>query len=96
MTEFFDELGKRISEVAGDIGKKTEDTIEVQKIKSKIRALKRANERDFIEIGKSVYEKFQSGEVSDMDAAALCEAIEKRNEEVAAHEEEIQKIKEVF
>ncbi len=94
MADFFEDLGKRISDVANDIGKRTEDTIEVQKIKSKIRSLRRANERDFIEIGRMVYEKFQSGEVSDIDCVALCEAIEKRDEEMAAHEENIQRIRE--
>ena len=54
MADFFEDLGKRISDVANDIGKRTEDTIEVQKIKSKIRSLRRANERDFIEIGRMV------------------------------------------
>ena len=43
-----------------------------------------------------VYDKFRGGEVSDLDYTALCEAIEKRDEEVSKHEEEIQRIKEVF
>ena len=29
MADFFEELGKKISDVASDIGKKTEDTIEI-------------------------------------------------------------------
>ena len=44
MADFFEELGKKISDVASDIGKKTEDTIEIQKLKSNIRGLQRANE----------------------------------------------------
>mgnify|MGYP000755446200 CR=1 FL=1 len=43
MADFFEELGKKISDVASDIGKKTEDTIEIQKLKSNIRGLQRAN-----------------------------------------------------
>ena len=39
MADFFEELGKKISDVASDIGKKTEDTIEIQKLKSNIRGL---------------------------------------------------------
>lgn len=96
MSDFFEDLGKRISDVADDIGKKAGDTIEVEKHKSRIRSLKRANERDFIEIGRMVYDKFRNGEVSDLDYTALCEAIEKREEEMTEHEEEIQRIKEVF
>ena len=65
MADFFSVLGKKISDVAEDLEKKTEDTLEVQKIKSNIRSLKRANERDFMDIGKMVYEKFHDGEMSD-------------------------------
>jgi len=93
MADFFSVLGKKISDVAEDLGKKTEETVEVQKIKSDIRSLKRANERDFIDIGKMVYEKFQEGEVSDTDYMILCEAIEKREEEIERKEEEVKKIK---
>ena len=34
MADFFGELGKKISDTAMDIGKRAEDTFEVQKIKS--------------------------------------------------------------
>lgn len=95
MSDFFEELGKRITEVAEDIGKKTEDTIEVQKIKSQMRSLKRANERDFLEIGKKIYEKFKDGEVADTDCIKLCEDIEKRDEQLAENEEQLEKIREV-
>lgn len=93
MADFFSVLGKKISDVAEDLEKKTEDTLEVQKIKSNIRSLKRANERDLIDIGKMVYDKFHSGEVSDIDYVVLCEAIEKREEEIERREEEVKKIK---
>ena len=93
MGDFFNVLGKKITDVAEDLGKKTEDTVEIQKIKSNIRSLKRSNERDFIDIGKMVYEKFQEGAISDIDYITLCEAIEKREEEIERKEEEVKKIK---
>lgn len=85
-----------VSDVASDITKKTGDTLEIQKIKSNVRSLKRANERDLADIGRMVYEKFQSGEVSDMDYVTLCEEIEKRDEEIEKQEEEIVKIQEKY
>lgn len=94
MADFFEDLGKKISDVAGEIGKKTEDTLEIQKIKSNVRSLKRANERDLMDIGRMVYDKFQKGEVSDTDYITLCEEIEKREEEMEKQEEEIVRIKE--
>ena len=93
MADFFSVLGKKISDVAEDLGKKTEETVEVQKIKSEIRSLNRANERDLIDIGKMVYEKFQEGAVADTDYITLCEAIEKREEEIERKEDEVKKIK---
>ncbi len=89
MADFFEELGKRISDVASDLGKKTEDTIEIQKIKGDIRSLKRANDRDLM-----VYDKFQKGEIPDTDYIELCGNIEKREEEIEKQEEEIVRIKE--
>ena len=83
MADFFEEFSRRVSDVASDITKKT---------KSNVRTLKRANERDLADIGRMVYEKFQSGEVSDMDYVTLCEEIEKREEEIEKQEEEIVKI----
>lgn len=96
MADFFEGLTKRITEVAGDVTKKAEDTIEVQKRKSDIRALKRANERDLMDIGRMVYDKFKDGELSDLDYIALCEAIEKRDQETERIEEEIKRIQEVL
>ena len=93
MADFFNVLGKKITDVAEDLGKKTEDTVEIQKIKSNIRSLKRANERDLIDIGKMVYDKFHDGEISDIDYVTLCEAIEKREEEIERMEAEVKKIK---
>ena len=61
MADFFEQLGKKISDVAEDFGKKTEDTLEVQRIKSQIRSLDRANERDYIEIGKKIQSRRSGG-----------------------------------
>ncbi len=94
MADFFDDLGRCISEAASEIGKRTEETIEIQKLKSKIRSLKRSSERDYIDMGKAVYEKFQKQEVLDLELVPFCEAIEKREEEIEKHEEEISRIKE--
>jgi len=93
MGDFFNVLGKKITDVAEDLGKKTEETVEIQKIKSNIRSLKRANERDLMDIGKMVYDKFHDGEISDIDYVTLCEAIEKREEEIERQEEEVKRIK---
>lgn len=94
MADFFKDMEQKLSGVISDLGKKTEDTIEIQKIKSDVRSLKRANERDLIDIGRMVYEKFQHGEIRDTDYITFCEAIEKREETIERQEEEIVRIRE--
>ncbi len=46
-----------------------------------------------MDIGRMVYEKFNDGEISDIDYVAVCEAIEKRNEEITKLTEEIDRIR---
>ena len=46
MADFFEEFSRRVSDVASDITKKTGDTLEIQKIKSNVRTLKRANDEE--------------------------------------------------
>ncbi len=94
MADFFEDLGKKITEVADDFGRRAGDTIETQKIKSQIRSLRRANERDYLDIGRMVYEKFRDGELFGTDFITICEAIEKRDEEIEKKESELDKFKE--
>ena len=94
MADFFKDMEQKLSGVISDLGKKTEDTIEIQKIKSDIRSLKRANERDLIDIGRMVYEKFHYTYIYYTDYITFCEAIEKREETIERQEEEIVRIRE--
>lgn len=96
MKDLFENLGKKLADVASDVSKATGDTLEITKIKSDIRTLKRGNERDYMDMGKYIFEKFRKNEIIDADLVALCEAIEKRDEEVEKLEASIARIKEEF
>ena len=93
MDHFFDELGKKLSETADIVGKKTNEIWDREKLKSQIRTLERANERDYVDIGKSVYEKFENHELTDDCCIEFCEAIEKRQEQIEDLQKEIDRIK---
>lgn len=82
MGDFFEDLGKRITETAEAVTRKTEEVVGVQKIKNQIRVLQRKNESDFQEIGQLIYDKFKSGEVLDTKYIDLCVQIEKREDEI--------------
>lgn len=93
MADLFGNFGKKLADVASDVSKVTGDTLEITKLRSDIRTLKRGNERDYMDMGKYIFEKFQKNEIIDADLIALCEAIEKREEEVEKLEVEISRIK---
>lgn len=92
-----EEVGKKISdtltETAGTVGKKTEEIVSVQKLKSQIRTLQRSNEREYMDIGKMIYEKFQSGGEISGEYAAICEEIQKREQEIEDAMKQIAEIK---
>lgn len=92
MADLFNNLSQKFTEVASDLSKKTEETIEIQKIKSEVRSLKRANDRDFKDIGLSIYEKFVKGEEIDESFLDFCKEIAERDEAIEKKEEEIVKI----
>ena len=94
MKEIFEDIVDGISDAAETVGKRVDEVIETQKVKSKIRALEKNNRRDFRGLGRMLYEKYKSGEVIDGDYLELCEVIEERENEIAAREAELENIKE--
>ena len=53
MKDFFEDLGKRLSETAEAVTAKAGDAIEIQKLKAQIRELARGNAEDLMELGHS-------------------------------------------
>lgn len=86
-------IGKTITEKAEVVTRKTEDAVEIQKIKNQARVMERNNERDFQDIGKMVYECFKAGKPVDTAYVELCEAIAGREETIEAYEKQIADIK---
>ncbi len=86
-------VAKKTEEAACVVAKKTEETVEVQKIKSQIRVMERNNERDFQDIGKIVYERYQKGKETDVEFIELCEAISEREESIDNYKKQVAEIK---
>ena len=93
MKTFFEDLTKRLGETAELVGNKANEAMEVQKLKNQIRTLERNNEDDLAELGRIIYEKFQSGEVLEEEETALCEAIQDREESIEGYTEQISELK---
>lgn len=104
MKDFFENLGKKITETAEVVGKKTgevvdsvsqktSEMVEEQKIRSQIRTLKKENNRDFGDIGKMIYEQYQNDEQIDAPFAELCENIKQREESIEEYKKQIAELK---
>lgn len=92
--EFFDNLGKTITKVAGDAVSKTEDFFAVTKIKGKIAEEKRMIEKLCCKIGHEVYKEYKAGSVFSETLADLCVGIEKHEEEILVQQQNLELFKE--
>ncbi len=93
MRDFFNQLSQKASEVAEEIGKKTEplikkteEVVELQKIKSKIRTLENYNDESLMDLGELIYNKYEAGEELEAEYQAICEEIEQRNAKILEQE----------
>lgn len=93
MKTFWEDLGKKFGETAETVTNKAGEVMEIQKLKSQIRALERGNESDYIDLGRMVYEQFLQGETMSIEAAGLCEAIQSREESIGEYEKQIADVK---
>jgi len=89
----FDDLGKRINETFESVSSMAGKSLDVQKLKNQIRNLERGNDHDMESLGRTIYQDFLSGKITDEKAKELCEAIKGREEAIDEALEKIQKIK---
>lgn len=93
MKSFFEDLGRKIGETAETVTNKAGEAVEVQRLKNQIRTLERGNERDYMDLGKMVYDHYKEGEVVDAEAIGICEAIQNREESIGKYEQQISDVK---
>lgn len=96
MKEIMNEISKKANEVAKVIGekteafsKKTEEVIEIQKVKSQIRALEQNIEVDLCDLGEIIYAKFKEEQEIDSDLTPICVEIKERLELIDTLEKQV-------
>ena len=82
-------LKKNFGETAEVIGKKTENFVEIQKLKSQIHTANHEIAQNYEEIGEMIYRRYQQGETLDAELTAICEDITELKAEVASCKDEI-------
>jgi hypothetical protein len=89
MDYFFEDMGRVICDVVEDLGKKTSETVEIQRLKSKCYAIKKDIGRGFHSLGRQVYCRYEANEDIDPEYAALCEQVRILQERLEELEEQI-------
>ena len=94
MGDFFGDLGKKLTDTAEAVGRKTEEVVEIQKLRNKIRVMENNNTRDFTDLGKIIYDRFQVEEpVVREDYVVVAENIFSREQKINELKQEIAKKK---
>ena len=87
--DFFNNLRQTLSDTAEVVGKKTEELVEVQKLRSRIRTAQRQAEQDYHRLGHMVFERFVEGEAMDLELSEVCDHLIQVRNQIAAFEEEL-------
>ena len=72
---FFDDWSKKITETVDVVGKKAAELVEIQKLHGQILNLEKNMDKNYIALGKLLFEKYQNGEALCEEAVAHCEEI---------------------
>lgn len=88
---FFEKVGGTISSKSKDVAKKAKEMAEIAGLNGKISAQEEIIRRNYLEIGKAVFEKYKDG--ASEDFSEQCEKIEMANTEIDKIKDEILIIK---
>lgn len=89
LEDVLSKLKKNFGETAEVIGKKTENFVEIQKLKSQIHTANHEIAQNYEEMGEMIYRRYQQGETLDAELTAICEDIKELKAEVASCKDEI-------
>lgn len=92
----FDNLGKKIGDLAQNAAKKSGDMVEVTKLNINIKTEEDSIEALYDEIGKYCYIRYEAGNENDSSIVELCDKIKDHKEKIGALKDKINEIKNVF
>ena len=90
---FLENLGKKVGEAAQAAAKKSGELVEVTKLNVNINSEEDKIQKLYLQIGKSIYEKYSSLGIADEDVKEACEAIVVHEQNVKALRDKISDVK---
>lgn len=87
--DFLENLGKTITKTAEKVGKKAEEVVGVQKLRSQLAGTEREIDKNCQDLGEIVYRHFIDGEVMSEEIAIVCDEITRLRNQAADLREQI-------
>ena len=88
--DFFGNLSKTLKKTVDTVGKKTDEFVEIQKIRTRQHALEDQIEKNYQDIGQIIYNRYLNGEAFDENLAGFCKDITDLEKEIADCKEDVQ------
>lgn len=88
-------FGKKLSDAAKNTAKKSEELIEIGKVKNKIKDAESNIVKLKMSIGETAYTKFKDGEATFSEAEEICSTIDEALESIKGFEEKIMLLKHI-
>ena len=88
---FFNDLGKKLGEVAGETADKAKDLAETAKLKTEISSLQRKLQSTYAELGQVYYN--QEKEAAESPVLDLCKKVSETETTIADLEVKVEEIK---
>ena len=87
--DFLKNISKTFRETMGTVGKKTDEFVEIQKIRSRQGQLESRIENNYQEIGRKIYCRYRNGEAFDEQLAEICREIMHMEKEIDMCKEQV-------
>ena len=83
--DFFGNLSKTLKKTVDTVGKKTDEFVEIQKIRTRQHALEDQIEKNYQDIGQIIYNRYLNGEAFDENLAGPLAASEGSDDNASVH-----------
>lgn len=90
---FFENLGKKVGEAAQAAAKKSGELVEVTKLNVNINSEEDKIQKQYLQIGKSIYEKYNASGVAEDEVKQFCETIKVHEQNIKTLRDKIAEVK---
>lgn len=88
-SDIFEDISKKISKAAGDVGRKTNEVIERQRLRNQIVTMEREIGILCESMGKIIWERYEEEQVVEAELLVTCEAIAEKKDMIEKYKADL-------